>query len=54
MNYKVEIIETLQTIIEVDSSDEEAALIHVMQLYRDEKIVLDSSNFIDVSTSIVN
>ena len=47
MKYKIEITETLQKIVEIDAKDEESALITTKQLYREEKIVLDSTNYID-------
>jgi len=50
--YKVEITETLQTIITVEANSEDEAIDIVHQKYRDEEIVLDSSNYIDTDFSI--
>ena len=52
MKYQVEITETLQKIVTVDAEDELSAVITVKQLYRSEKIVLDSSDFIDTEFEV--
>ena len=45
---KTEITETLQRTIEVEAENEEDALRKVKELYRNEEIVLDSSDFVGV------
>lgn len=50
--YKVEITETLQTIITIEANSEDEAIDIVQQKYKDEEIVLDSSNYIDTDFSI--
>lgn len=47
MVYKVEITETLQRVIEIESKDENLAYVVVKQLYKDGSIVLDSSDYVD-------
>ena len=50
--YQVEVTETLQRIVEVIAYTAEDAIIQVTQKYREEEIVLDSSDFIDVNIGI--
>ena len=47
MKYQVEITETLQRIVTVEAEDELSAVLTVEQLYKNEEIVLDSSDYID-------
>lgn len=47
--YKIEITETLQKIIEIESDNEEDALHKVMRMYKNEEVILDYDNFVDVS-----
>ncbi|MCL2124707.1 MAG: DpnD/PcfM family protein [Oscillospiraceae bacterium] len=47
MTYQVEITETLQRIVAVEAKDEQSAVVAVRQMYRNEEIVLDSSDYID-------
>ena len=54
MKYKVEITETLQKIVVVDANDEESALMKGRRLYREEKIVLDSSHHINTEVAIIH
>ena len=51
--FKVEITETLQKTITIIASSESAAIEEAKSLYRDEKIVLDDSNYIDTEYKIV-
>lgn len=45
-NYKVEITETLQRVVEVEASSAHDALEKVKDQYRNEEVVLDSTDFI--------
>ena len=45
--FEIEIKETLSQIIEVKANSEYEAFAIVKQMYRDEKIVLDSSDYVD-------
>ena len=45
---KTEITETLQRTIEVEAENEEEALRKVKEMYKNEEIVLDSSDFVGV------
>jgi len=51
--YKLEITETLQRIIEVEASTEKEALDKIRKLYKEEKIILDSSNYVDTEFTIL-
>lgn len=46
--FKTEITETLQRTIEVEAENEEDALRKVKKMYKNEEIVLDSSDFVGV------
>ena len=50
--YKVEIIETLSRIIEVEAENEDSALNKIKGLYKQEKIVLDSNDYLDTKIEI--
>ena len=52
--YKIEITEYLQKTIEVEAGSEDAAVAKVEDDYKNEKIVLDSSDFIDKDIEIYN
>ena len=52
MIYQVEITETLQRIVSIDAADKDAAILTVKQLYRNEDIMLDSSDYIDTAIDI--
>jgi len=43
----VEITETLQKIVSLEAEDETSAVLAVKQMYRNEDIILDSSNYTD-------
>ena len=47
--YKIEITETLQKTIEVETNNTEDALHKVMEMYKNEEIVLDCNSFVDVN-----
>ena len=49
MIYQVEISETLQRIVSIDADDETSAIITAKQLYRNESIVLSSSDYVDTT-----
>lgn len=46
--YKVEITETLQKTIEVEADNKEDALHKVMKMYKNEEVILDGNDFIDL------
>ena len=45
--FEIEIKETLSRIIEVKAETENEAFTKVKQMYKDEEIVLDSSDYVD-------
>ena len=47
--FKVEITETLQKIVEVEANNKEEAVHKVMKMYKNEEVILDYDNFVDVS-----
>ena len=51
--YKVQITETLQRTVEVEATDEDAAVDAVNNQYRDEEIILDSDDANDVEIEVV-
>ncbi len=52
--FKIEITETLQKTIELEAESLEEALYKAECLYKEEKIILDSSDFVDVNISKKN
>lgn len=46
--YKVEIIETLQKTVEVEADNKEDALHKVMKMYKNEEVILDYNDFVDL------
>ena len=46
--YKVEITETLQKTVEVGADNKEDAMHKVMKMYKNEEIILNDNDFIDV------
>ncbi|MEG2235197.1 MAG: DpnD/PcfM family protein [Clostridia bacterium] len=48
MKYIIEVTETLTRQIEVNSDSKSEAINIIKQQYKDEEIVLDESNFVDV------
>ena len=53
MKYKVEITETLQRIVEVESEDAESAISAARQMYRNEDIVLDDGDYKGVDFEVI-
>ena len=53
MKIKIEITETLQKTIEIDADDIDEALLKVKHLYKDEKIILDDTSYIDTEFKVV-
>ncbi len=51
-NFKIEIKETLSTIINIQAENEQQAIDIIKKKYDNEEIILDSNNFID--TEITN
>ena len=51
--YQVEVTETLQRIVEVVAHTAEEAIAQVTEKYREGRIVLDSSDFIDVKIEML-
>ena len=54
MKYKVEITETLQRIVEIESEDAESAVKAAHQMYRNEDIVLDEGDYKGVDYVVIN
>lgn len=46
--FKIEIRETLSTIVDIEAENLEDALTQIRKKYSEEEIVLDASDFIDV------
>ena len=46
--FKIEITETLQKTIEVESNNKEEAVHKVMKMYKNEEVILNYNDFIDV------
>ncbi len=49
--YEIEITETFQKMIKVNASDIDEAINKVIKKYKNEEIVLDSDDFVEVSFS---
>lgn len=47
--YKVEITEILQKIIEIKAENKEDASHKAMKMYKNEEVILDNNDFIDVN-----
>jgi predicted Ser/Thr protein kinase len=47
-SYNIEVTETLSRVIEVEAESIDNALIKVNEMYKNEKIVLSSEDFVDV------
>ena len=45
--FRIEITETLQRVVEVNASSEKEAINKVMDMYKNEEVVLDSNDFIE-------
>ena len=52
MKYKVEIKETLSRIIDTEAENEEGAISKAREQYKNQKVILDSSDYIDTEISI--
>ena len=50
--YKVEIIETLSRIVEVEAENKDGAVSKIKYFYKHEKIVLDSNDYLDTEIKI--
>ena len=50
--YKVEITETLSRIVEVEAENKDSAVSKIKDFYRQEKIVLDSNDYLDTEIKI--
>lgn len=50
---KIEIEEYLSKIIEVDATTQEEALIIVKKMYDEEKVILDSSDYVDKNIKVI-
>jgi hypothetical protein len=50
--YEVEITETLQKIVAIHVDNEDAAFQNVKGMYKSEKIILDSHDYIDIEISL--
>lgn len=48
LKYKVEITETLQKEVEVEADNKVDALHKVMKMYKNEEVILDDNDFIDL------
>ncbi len=46
--FNIEITETLQKTIEVEADNKEAAMHKVMKMYKNEEVILNDNDFIDV------
>ncbi len=54
MKYIVEIEEILQKVVEVEAESKDEAWKKVSQQYKDEEIVLDSSDHVDTTITVLN
>ena len=52
MNYKIEIKETLSRIIDIEADNEEGAIRKGREQYKNQEIVLDSSDYIDTEINV--
>lgn len=52
MNFKIEIKETLSRIIDIEADNEEDAIRKAREQYKNQKIVLDSSDYINTEINI--
>ena len=53
MKYKIKITETLQRIVEIDSTSKDSALKQARKLYSDEKIILDSGDYTNTNIEVI-
>ncbi|MFK3988912.1 DpnD/PcfM family protein [Psychrobacter sp. NPDC064578] len=50
--FQIEIVETLNNIVEVNAENEQEALLKVRDMYRNEEVVLYPNDFIDTKFNI--
>ena len=50
--FQIEIVETLNNIVEVNAENEQDALLKVRDMYRNEEVILYSDDFIDTKSNI--
>ena len=50
--FQIEIVETLNNIVEVNAENEQDALLRVRDMYRNEEVVLYPDDFIDTKFNI--
>ena len=50
--FQIEIVETLNNIVEVNAENEQEALLKVRDMYRNEEVVLYPDDFIDTKFNI--
>lgn len=53
-NFEIEIVEILRRVINVEAEDLDSAIDEVQKMYDTEEIVLDASDFIQVSINDAN
>lgn len=51
-DFQIEIVETLNNIVEVNAENEQDALLKVRDMYRNEEVVLYPDDFIDTKFNI--
>ena len=54
MNYKVEIEEILNRIVEVEAENEDEAYMKVKDMYKKCEVVLTAEDFVDVEISVLD
>ena len=52
MKFRIEVTEVLSRIVEIEDESESAAVETVRQMYRDNSIVLDASDYVDTEISV--
>ncbi|HCI75974.1 MAG TPA: hypothetical protein DHV27_06905 [Psychrobacter sp.] len=50
--FQIEIVETLNNIVEVNAENEQEALLKVRDMYRNEEVILYQDDFIDTKFNI--
>ena len=50
--FQIEIVETLNNIVEVNAENEQEALLKAQDMYRNEEVVLYPDDFIDTKSNI--
>ena len=54
MKYKIEIKETLSRRIDIEAENEEGAIRKAREQYKNQKIILDSSDYINTDFELIN